>query len=280
MSKRYWVKGFNVVQIDRLHPHPDALMPMDDQDKICMSTSIADRGVIQPLLVIERLSPVKGEACTYEVVDGCNRLEMARAAGISELPCMMIETDNVKAVVMECLGTGRKRSTGQRVMAFLELHKRKVLQVAEIVGDGCHRGKKKASVGHVTHREIPKELDNFTAERIAERLGVSRKDVGMGIELLREEAAAEKEDAPKFLNVRMMLLSGSLSIRRWRPAMAGKWTVQQGRASVDYGTVMMRGIDNVKTGILNWKKIDADDRALIETRWHKEILPILPEQLR
>lgn len=278
MSKSYWVKGFEVVRTERLHAHPDALMPMDDQDKTCMSTSIADRGVIQPLLVMEKIR--KGEPCLFLVVDGCNRLEMAKAAGISELPCIIIETDDVKAVVMECLGTGRKRSTGQRVMAFLELHRRKVLEVAKIVGDGTHRGRKSAVGGSREPPKIPKELEGFTSERIAKRLGISKQDVGMGIDLLRAAEAATEADAPKFEDVRNKLLGGSMPIRRWRPAMAGKWVAQKGRQDVDYGTVMMRGIDNVKTGILNWKKIDADDRALFERRWHEEILPNLPEQLR
>lgn len=269
----YQVIGFEVIAVDRLKPHPSARMPIDEEDQRAMSASILDRGVIVPLLVTE-----SGDG--YLVVDGCNRLQFAQSSGITEVPCVLIETENVRSVVMECLATGRKRSTGQRVMAFLELHKREVLRVAEIVGTGQFQRLKGRHGASRESPQIPKGFEDFTVERIAERLGVSRADVGMGIELLQATEGASEADAPKFEDVRNKLLAGAMPIRRWRPAMAGKWAPQRGKADVDYGMVLLRGLDHIKTAISHWKKIDPMWRGRAEKIWHEQIAPNLPEQLR
>ena len=77
-----------MIPIEQLKPHPDN--PRKDVGDITeLAESIRANGVFQNLTVI----PVIPDDDTYMVVIGHRRLAAAKAAGLTELPCMVVEMD-------------------------------------------------------------------------------------------------------------------------------------------------------------------------------------------
>ena len=175
MSRTYKITGFNWLDRTQLKPHADAQLPMAPDDQMALERSIEEGGLIQPLLVLDKPDKLDG---LFEVVDGCNRLDKSTDG---KLPCVLIQCDNVREVALTCLGTGRKRSTGQRIMAYLEMHKREVVKATEL----CSVAAGGNSFG--VSRDTPKlsgVFANFTSDAIAATLSVSKKDVLLAIDLL------------------------------------------------------------------------------------------------
>lgn len=294
MSRKYRIIGFDWFEKEELAPHPEAELPMAADDKLALKNSIEEGGMIQPLLVLDK--PAKADGPLL-VVDGCNRLESA-AAG-EKLPCVLIECDNVREVALECLGTGRRRSTGQRILAFLEMHKREVLKAAELGAVAV------AGNSSGVSRETPKisgVFANFTSEAIAETLSVSRQDVLLAIDLLeclerkrtasvrvgslvtpsRELDLADKADKSYFESLKLnhaRVLAGSTPIRRWKAALGGKVATAEGRPEIDYAELFREGLHHLRTASKHWQDVAFQDRAgLVELA--AQVGEILPDDVK
>lgn len=255
MKQGYAIVGFQMIHHDQLAPHPDAQLPIEQDDSASMDASVDSEGVLLPILV----SAKPNAENRHWIYDGVNRWRSARKSpDISGLPCILANVPDVRKLALTCLGTGRKRSTGQRVMAYLEMHRAPVLEVAVIVGDGLVPGVRvKRMAGQMTGHEIPKKLEDFTAEAIARKLGVSDKDVRLGIELLRAEYMAPEAQKEPFLKQRLTLLAGGSSIRRWKAAVAGrKATAGTQRSGADYTDLLPKAMATVRNGFSAWPKLD------------------------
>jgi len=298
----YRIDRFEVVEIGRLSPHADALMPIEADDEAVIAGSVADAGgVYQPLLVVEA-----GDG--YAIVDGCNRWRAAQAAGLERLPCLVVECEEPRRLVAECLGVGRKRTSAQRVMAFLEVHRAKVLQAAKLgeeMAAGTLRGRfpnsKKSKQISAVSNDTAEFLAEWGSKGIAARLHVSNKDVLAGIDLLRMRDAGEcppdmerPDDDGAWVRWRRamdeyrneVLAGHTTNLRRWKAAVGGKYATKgegaekgRSRAKVRPFDVMDEGMDHIETGIRLWGEMTGRQRGLIEERW-REIMTRLPEQLR
>ncbi len=289
MSRNYKIVGFDWLERTQLKPHADAQLPMGADDQVALEKSIEEGGLIQPLLVLDRPDKADG---LFEVVDGCNRLEKSTA---EKLPCVLIQCDNVREVALTCLGTGRKRSTGQRIMAYLEMHKREVVKAAEL-GAAARAGNSSG-----VSRDTPKisgVFANFTSEAIAETLSVSHKDVLLAIDLLmclekkctapqrvgslvtpaRDLDLKDKADKVYFDCLKIThanVMAGSTPIRRWKAAQAGKSTQAEGRTEIDYADLFREGLNHLRTASKHWKDITFKDRQTLVELASKigEVLP-------
>lgn len=290
MKKSYTIERFEWMNAERLEPHPEALIPIQHEDVVSVHRSVLDHGIFKPLLVLAEPTA----AGRHQIVDGCNRWNAAKGGDVL-LPCILIACTDVRAVVLECLGAGRKRSTGQRILAYLELHKPQVLAAADAnAGEGSLRSHDR--------REKSGDLGKFSAERIAFDLAVSDKDVRLAIELLRckerrlcppvrvgplvqGERALDlqnKEDQTIAAAVEQTyagVLAGGTPVRRWKAGVCGIATTAGGRPDVDYAMVFKKGIQHVRTGIGQWQQLSLDDRKSIIHAWHK-LREILPDDLR
>ena len=77
------------ISIEKLHPHPDN--PRRDVGDVTeLSESIKASGVLQNLTVVPATGYYYGD---YYVVIGNRRLAAAKAAGLTELPCAVVEMD-------------------------------------------------------------------------------------------------------------------------------------------------------------------------------------------
>lgn len=80
---------FFFCDIDKIEPNPDQPRKHFDQDKLQMlAESIAEKGVIQPLLVS------KGIGNRFNLIAGERRLRAARIAGQEEVPVVIMESDS------------------------------------------------------------------------------------------------------------------------------------------------------------------------------------------
>lgn len=288
----YQVIGFERLAVGDLVPHPEAAkIPIDAADREYLRDMIRAQGVRVPLLVTAQASP----SGSRQVLDGCNRLEIAREVSeASTVPCLLVETNDPAGLATMCAITGRSRCTGQRILYWLEEHREMVLKVAEMEGDLHTRiARLKRPAGHVTGREIIGEFADFTSEAIAKKLHVSDKDVRNGIDLLRQAAeveamvagtdkpaaAAAEKTAATLATMRLRILSGTTPIRRWKAAAAGKRADQCGKSDADYAQVAVDAVKSLQNAIRHWRELSTDDRSSIEKRM-RALAAELPEALK
>lgn len=286
MKDQYKIVGFQVFKASDLEPHPDVQLPMDDEDQVSLAESLDEKGILQPLIV-----SAKKEGKKHQIYEGVNRWKSRGNA--ADLPCILVECSNPRGLALTFLGVGRKRSTGQRIMAFLEMHRKEVLKVAEIIGDGLIQNRGKGIAGHVTGGELKGNLVNFTAEAIAAKLHVSDKDVRLGIELLQcieakrtaswdrggihvagKPLDMEKDDGKDYLKalkkVHLGLLAGSTPIRRWKPAVGGlAKTEDRQRPPTNHGVIACNAIRSLINAVKHWDDIPAGLKQRIATDWEE-----------
>lgn len=298
MSRKYRVVGLEQIERTQLKKHPAADLPIGDDDKAALLGSIEERGMLQPLLVLDEPDTLDG---MFLVVDGCNRLDSAPAD--AELPCVMIQTDDPRAVALECLGTGRRRSTGQRIMAYLMMHKRDVLKAAEI-GAKMNAGNPSA-VSRETALNIG-VLEHFSTDAIAKRLKVSKEDVVRAVELFRcvelglhpkvetgdgdtperpldmgdEEDKRAAATTEKVFND---VLAGGTPVRKWKASWNGRkhTTGPKGRPVLNYAKLAKTAMNHLLTVFRAkaWHDISPYQRDEIVKKW-SEVIYKLPEELR
>ncbi len=83
------VRLVEVEEIDE----PEAGTPADAVDLRPLVQSIAEHGVVQPLLVVR-------DGSRYRLIDGRNRLAAARAASLARVPCLVHQVDDAQADVL------------------------------------------------------------------------------------------------------------------------------------------------------------------------------------
>ena len=299
MSRNYKITGFDWLERTQLKKHPEAELPMSPDDQMALKDSIEEGGLIQPLLVLDKPDKTDG---LFQVVDGCNRLERStiQAGSVGcKLPCVLIQCDNVREVALTCLGIGRKRSTGQRIMAYLEMHKREVVKAAEL---GAQKAAGNPSALSRDSAQISGVFANFTSEAIAKTLSVSQKDVLLAIDLImclemkctapqrvgslvtpaRDLDLKDKGDKVYFDCLKIThanVMAGSTPIRRWKAAQAGKSTQADGRTEIDYADLFREGLNHVRTASKHWKDITFKDRqTLVELA--SKIGEVLPKDVK
>ena len=75
-----------VIEIDRIAPNPE--QPRTEFGDLSeLSASIKEKGVLEPLLVL-----AKGDG-TYMIIAGERRWRASRLAGLTEVPCIQVDTD-------------------------------------------------------------------------------------------------------------------------------------------------------------------------------------------
>jgi hypothetical protein len=293
MAIKYEVIGLEKIVAEKLKKHPDAQLPIGENDLAALSRSIEENGLLLPLLVLADAD----KDGKFWVVDGCNRLD--QAADDDELSCILIRTDSPRAVALECMAAGRPRTAGQRIMAYLERHRDMVLKAAEL-GQEAKGGN---SFG--VSRDTPKlagVFANFSSDAIANRLSVSKKDVLLGIDLLvclekkkttpiRVGSMVEdsrpldmkNKDDVAYYNVMQhthaRIFAGETPIRRWKSAVAGKVTQAEGRTEIDYADLFVRGLQHIRSASKKWDEITFDDRKYI-VKLAAEVGEILPADIR
>lgn len=306
---KYEVKGFEWVHWRNLEVHPEAKVPIADEDAAALKASVGDNGMIQPLLVIPRdVIPGKEKAThrgnvmehipprhRFWIVDGANRFAAHKKDDADVMPCVVVKLApgaTVRDLALECASVGRSRSAGQRIMVYLERHKEIVLEAAE-------KGQEASRFGTAVSRDTAEKIKDFSVDAIAKTLGVSNKDTLLGIELLnayenheslvnRHGALVEgprklAEDDPEWLSIvdaRNCVLAGTLPIRRMKAAVGGRAATKEvGRAETN---VVKSGVECAKKfktfGGKAWGRIPMEDRILVLDAFRK-VRELVPDEV-
>lgn len=284
-APKWRVTGFRWIQPHQLCPHPEAEVPMSEEDAEALGESVSGNGLIQPLLVMPR-----GDRATFWIVDGIHRFRTAPKG--EPLPCVLVETDDVRGLALECASVGRSRSTGQRLLVWMERNKAAVLEAAEM-------GREGTQFGTALSRDSAEKIKAFSSDAISKTVGVSNKDTLLAIQLLRsheerrglpsvvgglkEDGAKLEEGDPELAAIDDAwgrVLAGTLPIRRWTAAVGGaKKTKGVGKAATDWLVVGLRTLSSLPGLSANWEKLSLDNRLqLLEKA--REVAAGLPRDLR
>lgn len=159
----------SLIPLDKLHRRPDA-RPRADEAVAALADSIDQAGLINPIRVRQR-----SYADGYEVVAGSHRLQAVDALGWHEVPCIVVDEDDLHAELAmidenlcraELTPADRARQTARRKAIYLELHPETAQHVAggkarqETASDNLSFA---AATAEVTGR------DQRTVQRDAER---------------------------------------------------------------------------------------------------------------
>ncbi len=83
------------VRIADVHPNPhNPRRSFADEDLQDLSNSIREKGIIQPIVV----RPAPGRAGGYEIIAGERRWRAAGAAGLAEVPIIIVDVDDKEAL--------------------------------------------------------------------------------------------------------------------------------------------------------------------------------------
>lgn len=252
------------VQITELEPHPDAAsFGADKEDRAALSGSMDDVGILDPVSVIERepdLPGVSEDEPTrrgYWIIDGCGRVEAAKAAGVADLPCILwdLQGMSVREFAVHRNTMLRKVTTGQRILCYLSLNESAAIFAAE-----RGTGRKK---------NIP------SCDGISTALGCSDKDVSAALALFAAERAGEPGAREAYEGV----LRGETPIRRWRAAAGGaSATAGKAKAKTDIGNLALRVFTSLKTVFAGWNEIAPEAR---DAKYKKasEAFDLMPEDI-
>lgn len=232
----------------QLEAHPDAAaFGAEAEDRTALQSSISEVGMLDPISVMEADG---GER--YLVLDGCGRLAALRDAGADEALCMVFDLGEMSPsdFALQRNTMQRKVTTGQRLLCYLTVNRSAVLEDAEDRGGGDQRSLRS------------RDRSDFGSRAIAERLGISDKDVRAGVELLRQDAevADLEDDAPAaaLRTVWERVMQGATPIRRWRPAWEGiQKTKGAAKAPTDHAALATRALTSLRTVFTGWHEIPA-----------------------
>lgn len=282
---KYDVKGFEWVHWKNLEVHPEAKVPIAEDDAAALAASVDDNGLIQPLIVIPRAEEIaketrqvaasKGKKAKgavdktaggtpappeeppkkkWWIVDGANRFK-AHQKGVADLlPCVVIELApgaTVRDLALECASVGRSRSAGQRIMVYLERHKEKVLEAAEKGQELSKGGRSPFAVS----RDTATEYSGFDSISISKALGVSNKDTLLAIDLVKShelrQGVAKREGA--LVEAGKKLEEGDPELvaidEAWAGVLAGTTPIRRWKAAVG-GRAKTKSVGRAETDVV------------------------------
>lgn len=265
------------VPLHLLEPHPLALKcaawsagPEREAAESALLASVREGGVRVPLAVARKESGPE-----FWVIDGCSRLEAARAAGLANAPVEILEGLDEAETGEEIYrrNTLRKSFTSsQRVLLWIDFHLGDVLM--------AYTGKPGRLKKNGSNEPI------FTVRGTAERLGVNHDDVSAAVELARcangsqvpctvngERALrdATEEEAERLRAVYDAVREGRTPLRRWLAAFAGMANAAEdggaggrgdgGRPKVNWKTFGKKTATSLKTLFAGWRNIGMELRG-------------------
>ena len=292
MKAAFEVVGFEMVDPKFLVPHPAAEVPIDAEDVASIERSIAEHEILHPLLVSE-----EGAEGFRRIFDGVNRWKTALRMKMEAVPCLVVRCENPAMIVAESLAAGRKRSTGQRILVFLEAQREAIMEAREKgrqISKGGAANFKNVQQNAGVSFETPESL-NFSAGRISTLLKCSKPDVVSALELFealhtgtvpdnlssgRRAHGADEGELAGLREQRNQVLSGHSPVRAWKRAFFGKQATEGvARAEIQYASVFDRGLSSLITALPKWTSFSHGDKAIFEEKFAK-MLNMLPDDLK
>lgn len=274
------------VRIADCRPHADAeAYSASGGDRAALSNSVGEAGILSPIAVVP-----DGDGGGWLVIDGIGRLDALRAAGAAETDAQVFDLGDLSVAefVVSKNAMTRKVTTGSRVMAYLKCHEREVLAAADPKSYQLRATSFKGKRGAQSHDRTPNDK-GWSSREIAERIGVSDKDVLAGVELLKATAETPEggtyiDEAAEYAQLDLFetmeaVMRGETPIRRWRAAAGGRVSKTGGRAAADYAAIAWRTVKSWRGVWENWQTVPMEARAGI-LREFRAALEVLPEDFQ
>lgn len=196
-------------------PENAARTEMETEGMDSLVDSIRKLGVLEPLLVLER----DGEG--FEVVAGHRRLLASRIAGLTELPCIVVDdVEEADAIKIHENLEREELTPSDEAIYYAELyekHGEDTERVAELV---------KRSLGHVEGRLNLLRGDKHVFDALAKR----KIPIGVANELNK----FEREDGRLFhLDYAVRTGATVATVRQWRIEDNTRWELERDRQEAD-----------------------------------------------
>ena len=263
------------IPVDELDEHPLALGFWPDSEArresvASISESIKLLGVRTPLKVCR-----KPDGDGYFVIDGCTRLSAARKAGISEIPCHVVDIseEDVGDEVYVANMDRTRFNTGMRVIKYLERHLNEVLAAAKENSDPHKTGSK----GGRGNKGGPGETA-FSAVSASKRLGICKEDILGGVELVRckyeglivrkvgrvrEYVKADETEKEAVEKCYLAAQEGG-SLRRWLPSVKGHLATEgKAKKPANYAVIGPDSLVTLKNTFIAWQTLAYIDRERV-----------------
>jgi hydrogenase maturation factor HypF (carbamoyltransferase family) len=228
---------------------------IDDNDQSLIKESITANGIYQRLIVI-----ADEKKDHYLIIDGCNRFDKGVAVGQVVFDCELVECEDVRKFITDNLISRRKGTVSQRVLAYLECNKAKVMQAAENYGGRVKNLKTGSQAKTSENTNVSPKTTNvgfgeFTVTAIAHKFGCNESEITAGIELLKAIDKNHESTDTQAQSVRIAVLQGNMGLRGWKSADPGKNAEQKGKADANYARLAGAAITTVCKAFQNWGKI-------------------------
>jgi len=153
-----------MIPIDKLNPHPDN--PRKDLGDLSeLVDSIKSKGVLQNLTVVPYYSKVQKRVMEglYTILIGHRRASAAKLAGLTELPCSIVEMsyeDQIATMLVENMQRSDLTvwEEGKGVQMMLNLGK-SVKEVSEMTGFSETKIRQREKIAHYDERKVKKGLE-------------------------------------------------------------------------------------------------------------------------
>jgi hypothetical protein len=262
-----------MVPVGALEAHPDARAygesrdaRAEAEDQAALNGDVKACGILTPLDIVSG-----GTADAWRVIDGCRRLEAARAAGMAAVPCVVRKAvADVRAYTVSKNAMRRRLSCGERLMRWVDLRRR---EVAEAWRAGGRQARGEGGLGGRGNR-VSRDT-GFSAQSIASRLGCGKKEALAAMQIaacmefgLKPErnaasgalafSAATEAERAAVTAAYGAVISGTAPIRRWVAAYSGKAAAgrRRGQAGTDWAAVADRSARALKGAFRHWQDAD------------------------
>lgn len=151
--------GVTTLRISEVEPRADQPRKQFDRESLAeLADSISVHGVLQPILVRE------GSLGMYEIIAGERRWRAAKQAGLSEIPALIIEADELKAAEVALIENIQREDLDpfEEASAYVELMQTHGMTQEEVA---AKLGKRRSTVTNAIRLlELPPEIVKLIRE--------------------------------------------------------------------------------------------------------------------
>ena len=198
-------KGGGVQQLRISQVEPKAGQPrktFENEALAQLAESIAAHGVLQPILVREL------EGGRYQIIAGERRWRAAKLAALSEIPALVVESDEKKAAQLALIENIQRENLNplEEAMAYRDLAEEHLMTQEEIASA---IGKSRSAIANFTRLlDLPVEVQALVAEGM---LTAGHARALLGLKNRADMALLGKKAAEQGWSVRMM----EDEVRKW-----------------------------------------------------------------
>lgn len=223
--------GVTTLRISDVEPRADQPRKQFDREALAeLADSISVHGVLQPILVRE------GSLGMYEIIAGERRWRAAKQAGLSEIPVLIIEADELKAAEVALIENIQREDLDpfEEAAAYVELMQTHGMTQEEVASK---LGKRRSTVTNTIRLlDLPEEVVKLIREG---KMSASHGKTLLGL----NDPSAMLPLAEKIVKRKLSVRETEAAVKRENKAAAGGAKPDiSGSVAVDYATELERRI--------------------------------------